>query len=254
MTTQKKAVSRHNLDRKSQFVLIVDDDAHSLSCLSILLKRFGCQVLKAATGKVTLATAMRLVPSLIMISPGLPDINGFEVMRQLKANFNTSHIPLIGLIKDDSQKDRCTELGAAGFLCRPLDAEALFRAVQEAMEKNPRTHMRVRAVLPVKVHNSPHEGLYGAYTIALSTGGMFLRTMNPVSVNSELSVEFDLNGRAVIAESKVIYNCQAGCGPDREKGVGLQFVDISPGDQNAIREFVRNEIMNGLVSIGAACD
>lgn len=234
---------------KNRFVLIADDDSCNLSCLSILLGRFGCHVLKAATGRTALSIAMRLAPSLILISTDLPDMNSFEVMRHLRKNRGTSHIPLVGLMKQNHSGNHLQQIGASGFACtRPLDAEALFREVQQAMEKNPRSHMRVRSILPVKIHSSEYGALYGAYTIALSAGGMFLRTMNPVSVNSVLSLEFALNDRAVIADTKVIYNCQDGCGPDREKGVGLQFVDISTADKDAITEFIRDEIMNGLAS------
>jgi hypothetical protein len=78
-----------------------------------------------------------------------------------------------------------------------------------------------------------------------------LHTMNPVAVNSEMSLEFDLDGRLISAGSVVIYNCQTGCGPDTETGVGLRFTDISSKDRSFISEFVKNEVMKGITSEGS---
>ncbi len=234
--------------RPTQCILVVDDDQPNLSSLCTLLVRFGYQILKATTGKQALATAATLVPSLLVISLDLPGMNGFKLMRQLRNNPATAHIPFIGLIRQDDNdlKNRCFQHGAAGYVFRPVDAELFYRTVQAALEKNPRSSMRVRTVLPVKVYGNAHDSLYGAYALALSSGGMFLRTMSPVSVNSEISLEFDLNGRTVAAETRVLYNCQSGCGPNRETGIGLRFVQIDPRDQDSIREFIRNEMVKGL--------
>ncbi len=239
--------------RQIQTVLVVDDDQSSLSSLCTLLVRFGYQILKATTGKQAFATATTLVPSLVIISLDLPGMNGFKLMRQLRNNPGTAHIPFIGLIRQDDAdlKNRSLEHGAAGYLSHPIDTELFYRTVQAALEKNPRSSMRVRTVLPVKVYGNAHESLYGAYALALSAGGMFLRTMSPVSVNSEISLEFDLNGHTVAAETRVLYNCQSGCGPDRETGIGLRFVEIAPKDQDSIREFIRSEVMKGLPGVNS---
>jgi Tfp pilus assembly protein PilZ len=106
--------------------------------------------------------------------------------------------------------------------------------------------MRVKAVLPVKVYGSAYDSLYGAYTLALSTGGMFLRTMNPVAVKSRITVELDLDGRSIPAETEVVYNCQVG--PCGDSGVGLRFVDVAPRDRDVIRRFIKGEVLKGIPS------
>ncbi len=229
-------------------MLVVDDDKKNLSCTSLLLTRLGYHILKATTVKQALATAAGRAPSLVIISLDLAGMSGFELMRQLKNSPATAHLPFLGHTSRDNRglKDRCREHGAVGCLSGPIEADLLYRTVQAAIEKNPRASMRVRAVLPVKVYGKAHDSLYGAYALALSTGGMFLRTMNPVSVNSEITLEFDLNGRAIAAETVVLYNCQAGGGSCPESGVGLRFVDISPNDRDIIREFIRNEVMKDI--------
>lgn len=235
---------------KNHFILVVDEEDNNLSCICLLLNRFHYQILKATTDKQALATATGLVPSLVIVSLDLPGMTGFKLIRKLRNTSSTSHIPVVGLIKQDNRelKDRCLEHGAVGCLSQPIEAEILYRTVQKAIEKNPRSSMRVRAVLPVKVYGKQCDSLYGAYTLALSTGGMFLRTMNPVSENTQISLEFDLNGRSIVAETVVLYNCQARGGPCEESGIGLRFVDIAPKDQDIIRQFIHNEVTKGIPS------
>ncbi len=240
---------KYSYGRENKVVLVVDEDGDNLTRISTLLARFGYQTLKATTGGQGLATTTSLAPSLVIISLDLPGMNGFKLLLQLKNSPATSHIPLAGLIRQDSRelKNRCLKHGV-GYLCHPIEPEILYRTVQSATEQNPRASMRVRALLPVKVYGSQQDSLYGAYTLALSTGGMFLRTMNPVSVNSEISLEFELNGRSIAADTVVLYNCQARGGPCEESGIGLRFVDISRKDQDVIRQFIKNEVMKGIPS------
>jgi CheY-like chemotaxis protein/Tfp pilus assembly protein PilZ len=244
---KKKGDQGEKTDRNDHLVLVVDDNQKRLSTLCTLLVRFGYQIVKATTSRQALATSASLVPSLIMISLDLDDMNGFKLVRQLKKSPVTAHIPLLSYIErhSDDLRDRCLEHGAVGYLCQPIEPEMLFNTVQAAIEKNPRSSMRIRTTLPVKVYGISHETLYGAYTLALSAGGMFLRTMSPVAVNSELSLEFDLDGHPIAADGVVLYNCQAGppCG---ESGIGLRFTEIAPKDEAILRQFIRSEMTKGL--------
>ncbi|OGW42079.1 MAG: hypothetical protein A2010_05725 [Nitrospirae bacterium GWD2_57_9] len=229
-------------------VLVVDDDQKRLATFCTLFVRFGYRTLKATTVKQALATSISLVPSLVVISLDIAGMEGFKLMRQIRKNPVTANIPFLGYIDQhsDELRARCLEHGATGYICRPIQAEVLFRAIQSALERNRRSSMRVKAVLPVKVYGNCNESLYGAYTLALSAGGMFLRTMSPVAVDSELSLEFDLNGRPISAEGVVLYNCQERGGPCEESGIGLRFVDIAPKDRDFIRDFIRSEVMKDI--------
>lgn len=247
MAAHRPEVPEGKSNPKDRVVLVVDDDQKTLSALCTLLVRFGYQILKATSPKQALTTSSSLVPSLIVISLDLAGTNGLKLARQLRKNPVTGHIPFLGYTgrHSDDLRDRCSEHGAAGYLAQPIEAETFYDAVQNALEKNPRSSMRIKAVLPVKVYGTSHETLYGAYTLALSAGGMFLRTMSPVAVNSRLSLEFDLNGHSISADGVVLYNCQAGppCG---EPGIGLRFTDLAPGDQAILRRFIRNEVVKGI--------
>jgi CheY-like chemotaxis protein len=236
-------------DRRSRFILVVDDNEKNLAFLSKLLLRFNYQFLSAPNGKEALEMATVIVPCLAIVSMELTDMKGFDLMKRLSGNSTTFPIPLVGLLqRDDDQhmKQQCFNNGAVGYLSRPIDAEMLYRTIQLAVEKNPRTYMRVRTVQPVRLKNSGKDGISGAHTLDLSARGMFLRTPHAVSVDATLSLQFDLGGRSISTSAQVLYNCGAGQGPYREPGIGLRFLDISSKDQEFIRQFVKDDVMRGI--------
>jgi hypothetical protein len=75
---------------------------------------------------------------------------------------------------------------------------------------------------------------------------MFLRTVKTAPLNTKLTIRFELNGRAIAAESVVVYLCQAGRGPWQEPGMGLAFVRLAPGDRELIRRFIREQVLSSI--------
>ncbi len=248
MTAPMPSSDQNKSDRKSRFVLVVDSDAKNLAFLSKLLLRFNYQFIHAATGEETLDMATIIVPCLAIISLELPGMTGLELIQQLSRNSATNHIPVVGLLQKDNadEKKRCYDNGAIGSLYRPIDPEALYRTIQVAVEKNPRSSMRVRTVQPVRLKNGGQRGLSGAHTLDLSARGMFLRTTHSVSVDTKLSLQLDLSGRTISTEALVLYKCNAGEGPYREPGIGLRFVEIAPKDQEFIRQFIKDDVTRGI--------
>lgn len=237
-------------NRKDRFLMVVDNDSDSLSYLSVLLHRFNYPAYKAMSAQEALETAMTAMPFLVIMSLHLPDMPGFDFMQQLKDHPSTSHIPLIAVSrKEDAEaRKRCLDLGAVGYLYHPVDAETLYRVVQVAVEKNPRSCMRVRTNQLVKVCDVRHDSIYDAHTLDLSERGMFLRTISLASVHARLSLQLDLDGRIIPTEAEVLYNCREGEGPYQEAGVGLKFNRIEPKDQEFLRKFIKAEVMRGITS------
>jgi CheY-like chemotaxis protein len=242
------------LQRKSRFLMVVDSDADNLAYLCSLLQRFNYPSFSAATAQEAIETATTAVPLLIIVSLNLKDMDGYDFMQLLKEHPKTADVPLIAIHKQEAPnvRKRCLELGAVGCLYQPVSAETLYRVVQVAIEKNPRASLRVRTNQPVKVNDTRHDSLYGAYTLDLSEHGMFLRTVNPVSARSRLSLQLDLDGRLIAAEAEVLYNCKAGEEPYMEPGIGLKFTRIDPKDQERIRHFIMQEITQGIAG-GNTC-
>ena len=104
-------------DRK---VLIVEDDEFLLQMYSTKLELEGFKVLEAVNGLQGLKTAQKEKPDLILLDLNLPEMNGFEVLSNLKREDDTKDIKVL-ILTNYSQKediDRCLSLGADDYLIK----------------------------------------------------------------------------------------------------------------------------------------
>ena len=110
-------------------VLNVDDRSGSLYARERLLKRLGFTVANASTGRQALDDAERLRPDLILLDVHLPDIDGREVCRRLKAHPELGNTPVVlaSLTSrgDAAQSEIIHWAGADAFLAEPFKEEAL---------------------------------------------------------------------------------------------------------------------------------
>lgn len=113
-------------------ILVVDDTEATRYAVSRTLKSAGFQMLEAATGAEGLRMAAEHLPSLVVLDIHLPDMLGFEVCRILKAQKNTSEIPVLQVSASYvSSKDRITGLegGADSYLTHPVEPGVLIATV-----------------------------------------------------------------------------------------------------------------------------
>ena len=97
-------------------ILIVDDSKFIAQAYSRVLLGAGYRVLIACDGKTGLFAAGRYNPSLILLGMLMPDMDGVEVLRALKAIPPTSHIPVLIISSlSEKNKDKLTGEGAAGY-------------------------------------------------------------------------------------------------------------------------------------------
>ena len=119
-------------------VLVVDDDAASLSALFECLRRARYRVLVAQDGASAIERAENGKPALILLDVMMPDMDGFTTCRQLKRNAATADIPVLFLtaLTDTTEKLKGFEAGAVDYLTKPFQWEEVLARV--------RTHLRLR--------------------------------------------------------------------------------------------------------------
>ncbi len=119
-------------------ILVVDDTLASLELLSELLMQAGYNVRPAQDGRMALRSARARAPELILLDVRMPDIDGFEVCRRLKAEPGTRDIPVIFLsaLSDTTDKITGFELGAVDYIAKPYQPEEVLARV--------RTHIELR--------------------------------------------------------------------------------------------------------------
>jgi PAS domain S-box-containing protein len=113
-------------------VLVVDDERDIVALLRHQLGTHGYHVLTASTGAQAIARAIEEQPDLITLDILLPDRHGFEVLRELKSDARTAHIPVIVLsvVQDETSGYR---LGAVDHIVKPIDERRLLDSMARAL-------------------------------------------------------------------------------------------------------------------------
>jgi diguanylate cyclase (GGDEF)-like protein len=113
-----------------QKVLVADDDAINRQVLGELLKP-EYTVLLAKNGTQALERAQRHVPDLILLDVVMPDMDGYEVLRRLRADPATAHIAVIFISGLDRPEDEANglKLGAADYIAKPFNAVVVMARV-----------------------------------------------------------------------------------------------------------------------------
>jgi len=131
-------------------ILVVDDEPHMVKLLKIGLEANNYQVLEAYNGRESLKKAKKEKPDLILLDIMMPDLDGYEVCKLLKADFFTSHIPIIMLTVKAQLKDKLQgiEVGADDYITKPFEPEELkariemcLRHTYRDLNANPLTHL-----------------------------------------------------------------------------------------------------------------
>ena len=120
---------------RSREVLVVDDEPNIRELVQVALKFHGCAVTPGATGKDALPLAASDSPDLIVLDVMLPDIDGFEVCRRLRAGGDD--VPVIFLTAKDTTSDTVTglTLGGDDYITKPFSVEALVARVRAVLRR-----------------------------------------------------------------------------------------------------------------------
>ncbi len=122
----------YTLDQKHDYeVMIVDDVSDNVALLSGILYEKNIEISFAVNGIQALTAIRYNAPDLILLDISMPDMDGFEVCRQLKEDPATAHIPIIFLTARNQTEDivRGFEMGAADFVTKPFNTTELLLRV-----------------------------------------------------------------------------------------------------------------------------
>ena len=113
-------------------ILVVDDIADNLQILATTLSKQGYQVRCAKNGSTALRGASTIRPNLILLDIKMPDLDGYQVCQKLKANEQTSHIPVIFLsaLDDVLDKVKAFEVGGVDYISKPIQVKEVLVRVK----------------------------------------------------------------------------------------------------------------------------
>ena len=118
-------------------MMIVEDDLDISNMLRIYFQSQGYEVAVAQRGEDALEMCRQQLPHIIVLDIMLPDMDGYDVCRELRGNLRTSHIPIVFLTQKDERSDKIhgLELGADDYITKPFDLEELKLRVKNAIAR-----------------------------------------------------------------------------------------------------------------------
>ena len=208
-------------------ILVVDDLADNLKILSRTLSKQGYQVRCAKNGSTALLGANKILPNLILLDIKMPDIDGYQVCKQLKANERTRNIPVIFLsaLDDVLDKVKAFEVGGVDYISKPFQIKEVLVRVknQIALQLAQAKISQLNQELEVRVQQR---------TIQLKVANQQLRQEISERRRIQQQLRHDalhdgltgLPNRSLLAERMDLAICQARSSSDYK--YALLFIDL----------------------------
>ena len=135
----KEVKNQQSLHRGGN-ILIVDDNPQNLRLLITILSAEGHKVRPAPSGAIALESAFSTVPDLVLLDIMMPEMDGYEVCKQLKANEETQSIPIlfISALDDIAEKLKAFEAGGVDYITKPFQPKEITARVN--------THLSLRNI------------------------------------------------------------------------------------------------------------
>ena len=124
-------------ESKDALILVADDDADIRDIVSFRLRRAGYETVEASNGDEALKLAHDRPPALCILDVMMPQVNGFEVVRELRGDASTEAIPILMLTASVQDKDiaKGFETGADDYLRKPFKTNELLDRVASLLHR-----------------------------------------------------------------------------------------------------------------------
>ena len=122
--------------RRPQLILHAEDDAETRRLYGTFLSRAGFEVIEVANGREALDRAPLVAPDLILMDLAMPEMDGLEATRRLKADERTRHIPIVAMSAHGYRAHlrEASAAGCDGYIVKPCSGAVLLRTVLETLE------------------------------------------------------------------------------------------------------------------------
>lgn len=117
----------------SHTILFIEDNVSNVELVRILAESAGYTVLTAYEGEEGIALAQEQSPDLILCDYHLPYMNGVEIVKLLRADDRTRHIPIVMLTADIFAQEKAEALGIDGFLTKPIRRNMLLNGIERGL-------------------------------------------------------------------------------------------------------------------------
>jgi len=114
-------------------ILVIEDNENNIYLVTFMLEKHGYEVVQARDGREGIELAGRVKPDLILLDIQLPIMDGNEVARRLKADAETSDIPIVAVTSYAmvGDRERAMEAGCTGYIEKPINPETFMSEVEQ---------------------------------------------------------------------------------------------------------------------------
>jgi pilus assembly protein CpaE len=170
-------------------ILVVDDDVDSLKLIGLMLQKQGYEVIAASTGSQAMQKAFSELPDLIILDVMMPDMNGYEVCKRLRANPPTQSTPVIMFTAKTLIDDKVMgfEAGADDYLTKPTHPAELASRVKQMLARSRSTRPAKAVEQNTLLGVIGAKGGIGTTTIAVNIGAALAQSgAKPILVDFRL--------------------------------------------------------------------
>ncbi len=116
-------------------VLVVDDTEANIHLMRFILKENGFEVIEARSGTEGVKLAVQEKPDLILMDIQLPDIDGLEVTKRIRASEADGNIPIIALTSYamPGDRERIMAAGCTGYISKPIDVKTFIKEIEKCL-------------------------------------------------------------------------------------------------------------------------
>ncbi len=176
---------------KKQTILVVDDTLENLKLLVDMLSQQGYRVRPAPNGKHALATVQKELPDLILLDIMMPDLDGFEVCRRLKADEYTRDIPIIFISALNEVFDKMTafSIGGVDYITKPFHMEEVLARIHTHLTLEEMHHKLQAQNQQLQAQNQELDAF--AHTVAHDLKSPLSKMSASIELVTEQSEQFD---------------------------------------------------------------
>ena len=126
------------MSESNHSLLVVDDNKINRLKLNRALKAENYSICEASGGQEALDMLQSEKIALVLLDVMMPEVDGYQVLEQMKGDQHLKHIPVImvSAMEEQEDVDRCLEMGAADYITKPFDVEQLKDRVKTHLQTN----------------------------------------------------------------------------------------------------------------------
>jgi len=119
-------------------VLIIEDNEQNMYMITYLIESTGFEVFQSFNGKDGIKKANEIHPDIILLDIQLPEMNGYEIARELKKIAEIKDTPIIAVTSFamPGDKEKAMEAGAIGYIEKPIDPDTFISQMEEFLPSN----------------------------------------------------------------------------------------------------------------------